>query len=49
MISRPCSNCGEVKRCAMVKTPLGAEYLCRPCIRELGYDIPDHRVEGERA
>ncbi len=46
MPSMRCYNCGKVKRCRMVMTPLDAgraapvlrpEYLCAPCARSLGY------------
>ncbi len=37
-VSRKCDNCFEVKRCRMVVTREGIEYLCGRCVRELGYD-----------
>jgi hypothetical protein len=36
-VSRKCDNCFLVKRCLMAVTRAGKEYLCRPCIRKLGY------------
>lgn len=35
-----CYHCGRVKRCRMILGRLGVEYLCRPCLRELGYPAP---------
>jgi len=37
MISRPCDQCGQVKRCRMRRDAEGRiGYVCRPCARELG-------------
>jgi hypothetical protein len=38
MPSMKCYNCGKVKRCKMVTGHvLAVEYLCRVCLRVLGY------------
>jgi hypothetical protein len=38
MISRPCDHCGLVKRVRLVRDAGGRlAYLCRPCLRVLGY------------
>jgi len=37
-VSRPCEQCGKVKRCRMHLDREGAMvYLCGPCARELGF------------
>ena len=45
MVSLPCANCYQVKRCRLTRTVSGAEYLCRPCRRSLGYATP--RTDSE--
>ena len=40
MPSLKCHQCGKVKRCQMVIVEAPekhSEYLCKPCLRELGY------------
>lgn len=36
-VSRPCDECGKVKRCTMHRDELTGEmvYLCKRCAREL--------------
>lgn len=38
MVSRQCDNCNKVRRCQMIVTSVGIEYVCRPCLRELEGD-----------
>lgn len=48
-VSRPCDECGKVKRCRMYKCS-GYEcevinYLCGPCARVLGYTMTNTSTE----
>ena len=44
MVSRPCDNCRKVKRCRMIVTSAGVEYVCTPCWRELNAEEGDDDV-----
>lgn len=45
-VSRPCEECGKVKRCKLYGDRARHAYLCRPCARELRYLGDDDDVPG---
>jgi hypothetical protein len=51
-VSRPCEQCGKVRRCVLhtrlTDSTEERAYLCNPCARALGYDVPERRG-GRRA
>jgi hypothetical protein len=48
-VSRPCEQCGHVKRCGLYTRLTDSteerSYLCRPCARALGYLLPGRSTD----
>jgi hypothetical protein len=39
-VSRPCEQCGKVRRCGLhLDQDRRIVYLCSPCVEELGYSL----------